>query len=68
MSQELGGIEADESRDHFGHLTQRIIIRAVNFLALDRFEGDSAEVFQEWMDAQDPDDPAQNPVRCSIQQ
>ncbi len=40
----------------------RIIVSAANYLSLAQLDNDAGDVFNTWLAASDPDDPAQNPV------
>ncbi len=56
------GIEENTSNAHDENQFQRIITSAANYLRLPQLDNDAGEVFNTWIAAADPDDPAQNPV------
>ncbi len=60
------GIEENTANSHRQHRYQDTVVSGVNYLELAAFDLDSADVFDIWMAAADPDDPAQNPVNRHI--
>ncbi len=62
----VGGIEEQEDNEHVENKFQRTIVRGVNYVRYPPFDSDCADAFAEWMGADDPDDPGQNPVNRHI--